>query len=450
MQAKTTDMTKGSPLKHILIFTLPLLLGNLFQQFYNMTDSVIVGNYVGKEALAAVGSCSSMNFLFFSLNNGLGVGIGVIVSQYFGAKDNVNVRKAINNAYYVLFAVSLLITILGYAFTPAILRLLGSPDTIINSSITYMRITALGILGISLYNGVSAMLRALGDSKSPLYFLIFSSIVNVILDLLFVIKFNMGVMGVALATIISQYLSAITCIIYAQITMPYFKVSKEYIKPDWNIILKSIKIGIPLGLQSSFIAVSCMALQGYVNSFGENAIAAFTITGRIEQIIHQPYTSLGSAVTTFSGQNKGAGRNDRVRNGFWQATLVVFIFSMLLIPIAHIFGKPIVSIFVKDSAVIELAYKALKITSLCYFPLGMIYVPRALMNGCGDSTFALVNGFAEVLCRVIYSRAFMYFSLFGVWGIWITNAATWGSTCIVCMFRYFQGKWKIGRGVVEQ
>lgn len=197
-----------------------------------------------------------------------------------------------------------------------------------------------------------------------------------------------------------------------------------------------------MGLQSSLIAASCLVLQGYANTFGEDAIAAFTITSRIEQIIHQPYTSIGSAVTTFSGQNKGANRNDRIRDGFIKATWVVLVFSILLIPVAYLFGKPIVSIFVKDENVINLAYRALKITSLCYFPLGMIYVPRALMNGCGDSFFSLINGFAEVICRVVYSGVFLYFGLFGVWGIWITHAATWTSTCIVCMFRYFQGKWK--------
>lgn len=441
-EAKTTDMTQGSPLKHLIIFSLPLLLGNLFQQFYNMVDSLIVGNYVGKEALAAVGACGSMNFLFFSLNNGLGVGIGVIVAQYFGAKQDTNVKKAIANSYYVLFSVSALITMIGYTLSPFLLRFLNTPDSILASSTTYMRITCLGILGISLYNGVSSMLRALGDSKSPLYFLIFSSVTNVVLDLIFVLKLNMGVSGVALATIISQYLSAISCMIYAHAKMPLFRLDKSLIAPDKIIIGKSFRLGIPLGLQGAMIAVSCMALQGYANTFGENAIAAFSITGRIEQIIHQPFTSLGSAVTTFSGQNKGANDNERIKKGFNQATLVVLALCLIFIPVAHIFGKTIVSFFVKDPEVISLAYRALKITSLCYFPLGMIYIPRALMNGCGDSTFALINGFAEVVCRILYSKAFMYFSLFGVWGIWITNAATWTTTCIVCMIRYWQGKWK--------
>ena len=231
-----TDMTSGSPARHILFFALPLLVGNLFQQLYNMVDSIVVGNFVGKEAVAAVGTCGSMSFLFFSLSSGLAIGIGIIVSQYFGARDEKNVRNTIANSFYVLIAASIVVSIIGYLTAPALLRLLSTPDNIISDSILYMRTTCIGIIGIALYNGASAILRALGDSKTPLYFLIVASVINVILDLVFVLMFGWGVFGVAFATIIAQIVSAITCLIYAYQKVSYFRLTKEELQPQKDII----------------------------------------------------------------------------------------------------------------------------------------------------------------------------------------------------------------------
>lgn len=439
---KMTDMTTGSPVRHILKFALPLLIGNLFQQLYNMVDSIVVGNFVGKNALAAVGACGSMNFLFFSLSSGLAIGIGIIVSQHFGAKDEKNVRSTIANSIYVLLMAALSVSVIGIIFAPQLLKLLVTPDNIIGDSTIYMRTTCAGIIAIAFYNGVAAILRALGDSRTPLYFLILSSIVNVILDLTFVRALEMGVFGVALATIISQAVSAVTCLIYAYHKVPYFRLTKEELKPHKEIILKSFRLGMPVALQNSMIAISCMVLQGVVNSFGDTVMAAYTITNRIEQIVQQPYGSLGAALTTYSGQNIGAGKIDRVKKGFRQAILMALIFSILLIPVAYLFGPRIVGIFVKEQEVVDIGYRALRITSLCYFGLGMIYVPRALLNGCGDTGFAMINGISEVVCRILYAPIFTRISFLGYWGIWCTTAATWITTAIVCVVRYFQGKWK--------
>ena len=437
-----TDMTTGSPAKHILKFALPLLIGNLFQQLYNMVDSIVVGNFVGKNALAAVGACGSMNFLFFSLSSGLAIGIGIIVSQYFGAKDEKNVRSTIANSFYVLVIAALAASVIGILFASGLLKLLMTPDNIIGDSIIYMRTTCAGIAAIALYNGVAAILRAIGDSKTPLYFLILSSIVNVILDLAFVLAFQMGVFGVALATIISQAVSAVTCLLYAYHKVPYFRLSREELRPHKAIIVKSFRLGMPLALQSSMIAISCMVLQGAVNSYGDTVMAAFTITSRIEQIVQQPYGSLGTALTTYSGQNIGAAQVDRVKKGFRQTTLMVLIFTILLVPIAYLFGHQIVGVFVKEQEVVDIGYKALRITSLCYFGLGMIYVPRALLNGCADTGFSMINGITEVACRILYSQLFTRIPFLGYWSIWITTGATWVTTAVVCVARYFQGKWK--------
>ncbi len=439
-QKNITDMTIGSPLKHILTFALPLLVGNLFQQLYNMVDSIVVGNYVGANALAAVGSCGSMNFLFFSLSSGLGIGIGVIVSQYFGAKDEENVRATIANSIYVLGVAAIVVSILGVILSPYILRLLSTPDAIIGDATVYMRTTCSGIIAIACYNGVASILRALGDSRTPLYFLILSSIINVILDLLFVRAFGMGVFGVAIATIIAQAISAISCLCYAYRKISYFRLTKQQLKPRWNIIFRSFRLGVPIALQNSMIAVSCMALQGVVNQFGETVVAAYTITGRIEMIIQQPYGSLSTALTTYSGQNIGAGNKERVAKGFRQATFVALIFSIVMLPVMFLFGTQIVGIFVNEGEVIAIGAKALRISSFFYFGLGMIYVPRAVLNGCGDAAFAMINGLTEVVCRIGYSQMFTRIPILGYWGVWITTVATWVTTAVVCVWRYFRVK----------
>ncbi len=441
-KSNIVDMTVGSPVKHILLFALPLFIGNLFQQFYNMVDSLIVGNFVGANALAAVGTCGSMNFLFFSLSSGLAIGIGVIVAQYFGAKDEQNVKITIANSFYVIAIASISVSVIGFIFCPQILRLISTPEELINDSITYMRVTCVGIFSVALYNGVAAILRALGDSKTPLYFLIFSSVINVVLDLVFVIYFNWAVFGVALATIISQIFSAVASLIYAVKKVPYFKLSKDLLKPNKLIIVRSFKIGTPIALQNSMIAVSCMVLQGVVNSFGPVIMAAYTIISRIEQLIQQPFSSIGMALTTYSGQNMGAGELGRVKKGLHRGTFIVLIFSLAMIPIAYLLGKNIVGFFVKEAEVIDIGYRALRITSLFYFGLGMIYVPRAVLNGCGDTGFAMINGITEVICRILYSEILTRIPAIGFWGVWITTGFTWGTTAIVCIIRYKRGKWK--------
>ena len=437
-----TDMTVGSPARHIIKFTLPLLLGNLFQQLYNMVDSIVVGNFVGEDALAAVGACGSTNFLFFSLSSGLAIGIGIIVAQFFGAGDEKNVRNTIANSIYVLWGAAITVSIIGIVFCPALLRLLQTPETVIGDSIIYMRTSCAGILFIATYNGVAAMLRALGDSKTPLYFLIVSSIVNVVLDLVFVLVFEWGVFGVAFATIIAQATSALSCIIYAYHKVEYFRLTREQLKVNPRIIGNSFKIGVPIAMQNSMIAVSCMVLQGVVNTFGETVMAAYTVIGRIEQVVQQPYMSLGSALTTYSGQNMGAGQIDRVKKGFRQGTVMVFIFSLCLLPIAYVFGEQIIGIFVNDPEVIAIGAKAIRINSLCYFGLGMIYVPRSVLNGCGDTGFAMINGITEVLCRVVFSLILTSIPLLGYWGIWLTTGLTWALTGVVCVCRYLVGKWR--------
>ena len=269
-----------------------------------------------------------------------------------------------------------------------------------------------------------------------------ASICNVLLDLLFVVVFHLGVFGVAFATILSQTLSAVVSLIYAFKKVPYFRMTREQLKPNFSIIGTSYRLGVPIALQGSMIALSCIALQYVVNSFGSTVVSAFTITNRIEQLINQPYNSLCTALTTYAGQNMGAGNTDRVKLGFKKSIYIAGIFSAIMIPIMFIFGKNIAGLFVKETDVIVLSASALRITSVCYFFLGMIYIPRGILNGCGDAGFSVINGLTEVICRLLFSCVLTKIPKIGFWGIWITTGFTWLVVSIVCLLRYASGKWK--------
>lgn len=450
MSSNITDMSVGSPSKHLLKFSFPLLIGNVFQQFYNMVDSIVVGNFVGPNAIAAVGTCGSMNFFCFSLSSGLAIGIGIIIAQYFGAKDDKNVRKTIANSIYVLGFAAIIISILGFSICPFVLKLLNCPENILPDAVIYMRTTCCGIIFVVLYNGVASILRALGDSKSPLYFLILSSIINLVLDLIFVLVFKWAVFGVAIATVIAQAISGIVSLIYAYRKIEYFKLTRKELKPNFHIIISSFKLSIPIALQNCLISVSMMVLQGVVNTFGEKVMASYTIVMRIEQLVQQPFSSLGTAITTFSGQNLGAKKIERVKQGYHRGILISFIFFVFIFVVFQLLSKYIVGFFVKDDEVIRIGSIGLRITSCFYFSLAMIYVPRSVLNGCGDTSFAMINGATEVVGRIVFANIltkitsitlFGHIIPIGYWGIWLTTAITWTLTAIVCIIRYKSGVW---------
>ena len=438
----TCDMTKGNELKLLLKFAVPMLIGNIFQQLYNMADSIIVGNAEGKNAFAAIGATGSINFLFFSICSGLSVGIGILISQYFGAKNEQNVKKSIANSVYIIAVSGIIMSIISVVFARPILMLLDTPEVILDDAVIYMQIVCGGLVAVAAYNAIASILRALGDSKTPLVFLVVACIINIILDLVFVLGLQMGVAGAAIATIIAQATSAIGCIIYAVRKFPYFNLQKEHRKVDKKIIKQCVRIGVPLAMQSSLIAFSLIFLQKVINGFGEDVVAAFSASNRIEQLVQQPYASLSAAIATFTGQNIGAGQIERVKKGFHKSILVIAIFSLVMLILAYLFGTKIIWLFVKEEKVIELGAKALRITSLFYFPLGMIYISRSLLNGAGDTTASMINGVAEVVGRVLFPTVLISIPFIGVWGIWLTTGLTWLITGLAGFLRYKQGKWK--------
>ncbi len=443
MKSYVKDMTEGNPTGLLLSFMLPMVVGNVFQQLYNMVDSMIVGKYVGADALAAVGATGSLNFLIFSLCGGMSNGIGVIISQYFGAGNGENVKKAIANAVYIMLACASFMGIIGFVTARPLLAMLNTPENILNDSALYMRIMCIGVFAVALYNCIAAILRAVGDSKTPLYFLIVASILNIGLDLVFVRVLGMGVAGVGIATIISQLLSGMGSLVFAILKNPYFKIGREHMKAEKFIILQSVRMGVPLAFQSSLIALSCVALQSVVNTFGSVVVAAFTATSRIEQLVQQPYNSLGMAMSTYTGQNIGANKIDRVKKGFLKGMTIMAVFSLIMIPLAQFFGVYIMQLFVNETEVIELGSRALKITSWFYLFLGSIYVARGMLNGAGDATFAFINGLVEVTGRICFAKPLTMISVIGVWGVWLATGLTWFITGVISVLRYLQGKWKL-------
>ena len=434
--ASMMNMTEGNPTSLLIRFSIPMLIGNLFQQLYNLVDSVVVGQFVGEDALAAIGATSSISFLFIAMCNGFGSGGGIIASQYFGRKDEKSLKSCIVNAGFIMTICPLLIGVVAFFLSKPILIRLETPDDILEDATIYLQIMCVGLVFVALYNYASSMLRALGDSKTPLLFLVFSCVLNTILDLLFVCVFKMGVFGASIATIISQFLSAILCLLYAEKTNMYFKMSKEDMNFNRKISGEVVKLGGPLSLQFSLIAISCMALQKVVNTFGTDTVAAFTATSRIEQIIHQPYQTLSAALSTYVGQNYGARKMDRVKDGFRKSMWMMVIFSVVMLPIMQFTSTGIMRIFVNEEAVIDMGAKVLRISSLFYIMLGLIYMIRGIQNGLGDSVFAVINGVVEVIGRFAVPVFLTSIAAIGLWGIWWSVGVVWALSGITAWIRY--------------
>ena len=430
------NMTQGKPIGLLLRFAIPMFIGNIFQQLYTLADSVIVGQFLGANALAAVGSTGAVTYLFFSVCNGISSGSGVVTSQYFGAGDPANTKRAIANAAYIMFATALIMGVAAYLASPGLLVLMATPPEILEDAVLYMRMSCIGVPLVAVYNYASSMLRALGDSKTPLYFLIFSCILNVVLDIFCVYNLGMGVFGAALATIIAQVVSGVGCLLYALRTNPYFKLTREDMRPDWLVIGKSVKLGLPMALQWSLISISTTALQAFVNTFGTEVMAAFTTTNRIEGLVHMPYGSISAALSTYAGQNYGAGDMKRVKEGLKNGMFLAGIFTVIVMIAYQLLAEGIIGMFVKEQEVIALGAQALRLTSWFYIFLAIIYMCRGILNGVGDALFALINGVVEVIVRIGAPMLLVLIPGVGLWSIWWTTGLTWTISAVTCFLRY--------------
>ncbi len=439
---KTVDMTKGSPIKLLIRFSIPILIGNLFQQAYTLADRIIVGRFVGDTAFSAIGATNAMSMAFMSMCMGAAIGTGVVVSQYFGAKDEKGTAAAIANGGYTCALIAIIMTVIALLTTKSILHLLNTPESLMPDATTYLYIFMGGLIAVAAYFTPFSILRALGDSKTPLIFLVLCSLLNIGLDLLFVVAFQAGVAGAAFATVLSEALAAILCMIYAFLKVPQFKQAFQHRKVNKNLIAKTCRVGIPNGLQYALIYVSSIVLQGIVNGFGESVIGAFTATTQIELLVQQIFAALGAAIVTYTGQNIGAGKHDRISGGVRAAMEISAVVSVILLAVFWAFGKPIMSIFVTNEAIISIAATGIRITSLFFMGLGGVQILRYMLNGAGDSMYALMNGIVEVAARVLFAISLTMIPFIGMWGIWLTTGLTWAVTAIFALIRYQRGAWK--------
>lgn len=423
--AQTKDLTVGNPLSLILKFALPLLGGILFQQAYNIADAAIVGRYLGASALAAVGASSSVQFLTLGFCTGTMIGFSVPVAQRFGAHDYSGMRRFVFCAWLLIAATAVSVTSLCAIFCEKILSLLQTPADIFDDSWKYLFIIFLGIPFIILYNWLSSLLRAVGDSKTPFAFLVFSTILNIGLDLLFIVVFAWGVLGAAVATILSQGTSGLLCLLYIHFNFDVLRLNKEDRRFDGRFALTLIKIGVPMGLQFSITAVGSMIMQGANNALGTVYVSAFSAATKIKQFAISPFDALATSVSTFASQNYGAHKFDRIKKGFSQGILVGLCLGAFLAFVLVFFGRQLSMIFIsgENEEILDASQKFLFIGGFFYPVISLLNVSRLTVQGLGYSNRAIFSGVIEMFARIIVSLAIV--PVLGWTAICFCDQAAW-------------------------
>ena len=438
----TKDMTTGSPLRMILLFSVPVLLGNIFQQFYNMVDTIIVGQYLGEDALAAVGSTGCLMFLVLGFANGIAQGFGVMVSHAFGAKDFKLLKHYVALSLILTAIVSLILTIPTVAASRQFLILMKTPDNILGLADSYIKVIFAGILLTMSYNVASGILRGIGDSKTPLYFLILSSFLNIVLDLFLIVVVKLGTAGAAYATIIAQGVSALLCFIYMFRKFDILKTSREDYYLDGYGVFNMLSIGIPMALNYSITAIGTMILQGAVNIFGSSVVAAFTAASKVENLSTQTMPTLGTAIATYCGQNLGAGKYKRIYEGMRKGFFICIAAAAIGAAICIFGGEFIVSWFVSNPSdeIFSYAMMYLKTVSWFFLPLAMIFLYRNALQGLGEGLVPMLSGVIELVCRFV-AIALLQKPL-GYQGICLADPAAWVGAGIPLMITYIIWKSK--------
>jgi len=435
------DLTSGKESKLIVSFATPLIIGGFFQQFYNVVDSIIVGKFLGKEALAAVGASFPFIFLLISLVVGIANGATIIISQYYGAKRYDSVNKAIQTNNIFLLISSIILATLGILFCEKIFEIIDLPEDVMPQATTYLKVYLLGLPGLFGYYGMSGILRGLGDSKTPLYVLIISSLANIVLDILFVAGFNWGVTGAALATIVSQVGTFLGLSYYLNKTHELIKVSLINLSFDKEIFKKSVTIGLPSGLQQAFVGLGNMAILSIVTKFGTAVVAAYTVAGRIDMLALLPTMNIATALSTFVGQNIGANKLDRVKRGVLATAIMGIIVSAIISLIIMLFSEQLMMLFVEEAEVIKIGSDYLMIVASFYICFSMLFVSNGALRGAGDT---IIPMFITLLSLwVIRIPISYYLSLdYGYRGIWWGIPAAWITGMLFSGLYFFSGRWK--------
>ncbi len=443
------DMTQGRPVKQIIAFAIPMLIGNIAQQLYNTVDSIVVGKYVGDNALAAVGNAGPILNLLLVLFVGISVGAGIMVSQYYGAKQREELSKTIGCCLVLTVFATILVMVLAPFVVMPLLRLLNTPDSIIGWCNSYLMILFTGFAGMAFYNILSGILRGLGDSVSALVYLLIATGINIVLDLLFVVGFQMGVAGVALATVIAQWISAFMAFLKLRKMKDVFDMGKKYLIPERTYTLNLLRLGLPSGVTQAIFSLSMIVVQSLTNSFGEQFIAANVIVMRVDGFAMMPAFSFGTAMTTYAGQNVGARRMDRVMQGTKEGTAVAVATSTVITILILLFGRYLMEIFTDTAELVELSFHMMKILAVGYIAMEVTQCLSGVMRGAGDTVTPMwISMVTTVVIRVPLAYGIAYFTrspeLPGGSSscIFVSLLISWIlGACITAVF-FFMGRWK--------
>lgn len=443
------DMTRGKPWENILIFTIPMLIGNIAQQLYNTVDSVVVGNFVGDNALAAVGSAGPILNLLIVMFIGISVGASIMVSQYFGARNREDLSETIGNCIVLTGIASLVAMVMGVLLARPLLIVLQTPDTIIEWCTSYLRILFIGSAGLAYYNILSGVLRGLGDSISALLYLVVASVLNIILDILFVVKFGMGVDGVAIATVIAQGVSAILCIWRLTRLKDLFDIKPAYLKITKKHTLGIIRLGVPSGITQAIMSMSMLVVQSLINNFGEQFIAANVIVMRVDGFAMMPNFSFGTALTTYAGQNIGAKAYDRVAKGAKQGTILGGVTSAVITGAILVLGKPLMGIFTNTQELVELSMNMMQILAAGYIAMALIQCLSGIMRGAGDTLTPMwISIIMTIVIRVPLAYVLVYLTKSAAYPqgkqecIFLSLLISWIVGAIINIVCYKKGKWR--------
>lgn len=442
------DMTKGGEMRLILSFAIPMLIGNIFQQAYNMVDGIIVGQYEGPDALAAVGTSFPIIFLVVAVMMGLAMGASILISQFFGAKQYDQMRRATSSVLIFTFIGCVALSVIGYFASPFLLKtLLDVPDEVLKNSVTYLQIYFIGLIFMYFYNVVSALLRAVGDSRNPLYFLIVAALINIGLDWYFVAELGWGVAGVAWATLIAQGVSAVIAVVFVYKKVPLFRFGIKDFVFDRKLFAISVKLGIPSSIQQAVLALGFVVIQRLVNGFGGNTMAAFTAASKIDQLATMPIMNIGLALATFAGQNIGAGHLDRVKVGFRKTLLISAVCCAVMTGVIFLFGKYLIGFFVganngdaKNAEVLRQGVEYLTVVVCFYLLFSVMNTITSLLRGCGDVTYSTVVTFTAFGVRLI--AAYSLAQVIGYRCIWWSLPIGWGVAVAMALIRYAGGRWQ--------
>ena len=452
---KPIDMTVGDPRKQIIKFTLPMLIGNVAQQLYNTVDSIIVGRFVGDNALAAVGSAGPILNLLLVLFIGISVGAGIMVSQYFGARKREELSKAIGACITLTFIASAIVMIIAPIITMPLLRVLNTPDSIIEWCNSYLMILFMGCLGAAYYNILCGVLRGLGDSVAALIYLLIASGLNIVLDLVFVAMFGMGVNGVALATVIAQGVSAVLPLLRLRRMTDHFDLKWRYLRPEMRYFRELIGLGVPSGVTQAIFSMSIIVVQALTNSFGEMCIATNVIVMRIDGFVMMPAFSFGQAMTTYAGQNIGAGNMERVERGAKEGTIMAMGISAVITVLILLFGKPLMGLFTTTEPLIEQSFHMMQILALGYILQEVTQCLSGVMRGAGDTVTPMlisIVGVVGIRVPLAYLMTYLTRSAENPIGrfdmLFYSLLLTWVLMALITWAFYRRGKWK-GKSLIR-